>query len=96
MQTFTKGSTVKRILDHRYPQLEGYLLLNDSWITENDKILFNKENEKFNVLDFMIFKENTLIMDTVPFESGWREYKFSCVKLDKIINVGDILYTVKK
>lgn len=28
----------------------------------------------------------------MPYGNGWMIRKFSCVKLDKVVNVGDILY----
>lgn len=90
-----KGTKVKKILDGVTSKLKlkDYIMFDDNWITENDKTLYNEKGDSFSVLDFEDIKENTLILDTMPYESVWRELKFSCVRLDKDINVGDIFYT---
>jgi hypothetical protein len=95
MENIKKGNKVKKILDGVTSniKLNGYIMFEDNWITENDKTLYNEKGDSFSVLDFEEIKENTLILDTMPYESGWRELKFSCVKLDKSVNVGDVFYT---
>ena len=95
MENIRKGNKVKKILDGitSYLKLKGYVMFEDNWITENDKTLYNKDGVSFSVLDFEEVKENTLILDTMPYDSGCRELKFSCVKLDKNVNVGDVFYT---
>lgn len=95
MEKVRKGTKVKKILDGKTSKLKlkGYVQFEDNWINENDKTLYNEEGDSFSVLDFDEIKENTLILDTMPYESGWCELKFSCVKLDKNVNVGDVFYT---
>lgn len=95
MKNIRKGTRVKKILNGVTSKLKlkGYIVFEDNWINENDKTLYNKNNVSFSVLDFEEIKENVLIIDTTPYESGWRELKFSCIKLDKDVNVGDVLYT---
>lgn len=94
MKNITKGNKVKKILDGvtSKSKLKGYVMFEDNWISENDKILYNKNGDVFSILDFQEIIQNILIIDTMPYESGYRELKFSCVKLDKIVNVGDVLY----
>jgi hypothetical protein len=95
MENIRKGSKVKKILDGVTSRLKlkDYIMFEDNWIGKNDKILYNEKGVSFSVLDFEEIKENTLILDTMPYESGWRELKFSCVKLDKSVNVGEVFYT---
>jgi hypothetical protein len=93
MEILTKGTKVKKIFGDENPKLKGYVVFEDNWITEFDKVLLNVDGDIYLVLDFQEIKENVLIMDTLPYESGWREQKFSCMKLDKVVNVGDVFYT---
>ncbi|MDA3779047.1 MAG: hypothetical protein PF487_02255 [Bacteroidales bacterium] len=93
MKKIRKGTKVKKIFDNKILKLKNYIMFEDRWISENDKILYNVNNEKFLVLEFQEVTENVLILDTMPYESEWREQKFSCVKLDKDVNVGDVFYT---
>lgn len=90
-----KGTKVKKILDGvtSHQILKGYVMFEDYWITENNKTLYDKDGVSFSVLDFEEAKENTLILDTMPYENGWHELKFSCVKLNKEVKVGDVFYT---
>lgn len=75
-----KGTKVKKILNN-------YVIFEDRWISENDKVLFNQKGDTFIVLDFKEVKEKTLIIENV-----YKEQIFSSVKLDKNVNVGDIFY----
>lgn len=96
MENIRKGNKVKKILDGitSYLKLKGYIMFEDRWICEHDKILYNENNESFSVLDFQEIEVNTLVMpEIVPHFNGWSMRKFSCVKLDKIVNVGDVFYT---
>ena len=90
-----KMNKVKKILDGKTSllKLKDYIMFEDNWITEHDKILYNENGESFPVLDFQEIEEDVFIMDTLPYESGRMKHKFSCVKLDKNVNVGDIFYT---
>ena len=95
MKNIRKGTKVKKILDGvtSYLKLKGYVMFEDNWIIENDKTLYDKEGNSFSVLEYEEIKENTLILDALPYKSGWCELKFSCVKLDKDVNIGDVFYT---
>ncbi|MFW6220031.1 MAG: hypothetical protein ACOC33_04250 [bacterium] len=95
MKSVKKGNRVKKICDGitTNHKLKGFVMFEDNWITENNKILYNKDGELFSVLDFQCVEENTLIMpEIMPYLNGWAFRKFSCVKLDKEVNVGDVLY----
>lgn len=75
-------------------KLKNYVMFEDNWINEFDKILYNQNGDSFSVLDFQELEENTLVMpDIMPYYNGWSFRKFSCVKLDKNINVDDVFYT---
>jgi len=87
MEKGRKGTKVKK-------KLKDYIMFEDNWISENDKTLYNEEGVSFSVLDFQEVEENTLVMpDIMPYHNGWVFRKFSCVKLDKNVNVGDVFYT---
>lgn len=95
MENIRKGNKVKKICDGvtTYLKLKDYVMFEDNWITENDKILYNKDGVFFSVLDFQEVGENTLVMpETMPYLDGWSFRKFSCVKLDKNVNMCDIFY----
>lgn len=51
---FRKGTSIKkvfnRIIEYYYDGLDDYIMLEDEWISENDKILYNQNNEIFTVL----------------------------------------------
>lgn len=74
--------------------LWGYIILEDNWITENDKILEDELGNEYKVLDFkkLKFVEHSTspqsIMPTVLFT-----VKRSCIKLDKPIKPNMLLYT---
>ena len=93
-----KGTAIKevfnRIIEYYYEGLDGYVMFEDDWITENDKILYNQNNQLFNVLGFKVIEKNILVNPLVaPFSDGWGIRKFSCVKLDKEFNLTDVFYT---
>lgn len=68
-------------------------MFEDNWLTEKNKTLCNKDGEMFLVLDFQVVEENTLVMpEIMPYLDGWLFRKFSCVKLDKNVNVRDVFY----
>lgn len=91
-----KGTKVRDICDGitTHLNLKGYVILEDTWITEYNKIIYNEKREPISVLDYKEIELNTLVNPTIlPHLNGWKIIKFSCLKLDKIVNVGDILYT---
>lgn len=74
-----KGSKIIKILD------DSTIMFEDNWISENDKIIYNQNDESFTVLVFTEYLKNRDI--------GIGKQKHSCVKLNKSVNVGDVLYT---
>ena len=96
MEILRKETKVKKIFGEKNPKLKGYVVFEDSWISEFDKVLFNKDGDMFLVLDFQELEEHVpilpLIPISIPVKRTYRQ-KFSCMKLDKIVNVGDVFYT---
>ena len=90
-----KGSKVKKVLDGKTNllKLKGFIMLEDSWISRYDTPLYNQNNERFDVLDFYTLEEEK------PHKYPWFKRlkssttQYSCVLLNKPVNVGDILYT---
>jgi len=75
-------------------KLKGFVKFEDNWITENNKTLLNQQGEKFFVLEFKEIEENVLTNPhSFPQIDTWKFRKFSCAKLDKIVNVGDSFCT---
>ena len=96
MENNRKGNKVKKICDGitTRPHLKNYVMFEDNWISGHDTILYNEKNESFLILDFQEVEENTLIIpDIMPYHNGWGLRTFSCDKLVKNVNVGDIFYT---
>jgi hypothetical protein len=87
-----KGSKVIRIFDDvsSHQKLKDYVVLEDTWIDGNNKILYNQNNEELVVLGYTVITEEHLML-----YSGIK-VKFACIKLNKKVNIGDILYTEKK
>src|SRR5574343_347139 len=67
-----KGTAIKkvfnRIIEYYYDGLDGYIMLEDDWISENDKILYNQNNEIFTVLGFKVIEQ--FDPDAIPFFDG--------------------------
>ena len=59
-------------------------------VSNSEEIISGEDDER--IIDFIEIRENTLIIDTIPYASGWMEINKSCVKLDRKINKNDILY----
>lgn len=96
MENVRKRNKVKKICDGitTYLKLKDYIMFEDNWISEYDKILYDEKGNYFSVLDFQEVEENTLVMpDIMPYHNGWAFRKFSCVRLNKNVNVGDVFYT---
>lgn len=95
-----KGNEVIKICDgiETLLDLKGYIVFDDNWISEYDTVLYNDKDELFNVLDFKEITEEVpfypLINPSIPIRRTYNK-KFSCVKLDKNVNIGDILYCLK-
>ncbi|MFW6226300.1 MAG: hypothetical protein ACOC3V_05025 [bacterium] len=68
MEKIRKGTKVKKILDGitSFLDLKNYIVFEDSWISEYDKILYNEKGEPFLVLDFKEIHENVIVMSYLP------------------------------
>lgn len=69
----------------------GYVLLEDSWITEHDKVLECTRGKKYNVLDY---KQQTVTKHYGNPQYGTqytREVPVTALKLDRDIEVGSYL-----
>lgn len=91
-----KGNRIRKICDGVTTlfNLKGYIMFEDNWITEYDKVLYNQKGEMFTVLDFVEVEENVLMFpDMMPYFDGWKLTKLSCVKLDKKVDIDNIFYT---
>lgn len=90
-----KGNEVIKICDGVSSSIElrGYIMFSDSFISEYDKVLFNKNGDKFMILDFMEIEEEFQILPILPilFRQNITR-KLSCVKLDKFVPLGSLLY----
>ena len=96
METQKHINIVKKICDGVTTSIElkDYIMFEDRWVGKDDKILYDENGNSFLVLDFQVIEENTLAFpEVMPYLSGWMMQRFSCVKLDKKVNVGDFLYT---
>jgi len=96
MKSIKKGNRVRKICDGIKTPLsfKNFVMFEDNWVSETDKILYDKNGDSFSVLGFKEIEENVLDNpEYLPYFDGWRMCKFSCVKLDKNVNVGDILFT---
>jgi len=72
-------------------------MFEDNWISECDEILYDKDGNSFPVLGFQETEETVLLMpEIMPHFNGWKLRKFSCVKLDKNVKIGEIFYNIKK
>jgi len=84
-----KGTKVIRIMDDNYLILNNYVVLEDRWIGETDKILYNQNNKEFHVLGFYVLTEEEKVSPYIDLKI---KNNYSCVLLDKKITIGDILY----
>jgi hypothetical protein len=95
MENIRNGNKVKKICDGitTYFHLKDYVMFEDNFITKHDKMLCNENGEYFNILDVQEVEEHTLVMpEIMPFANGWAFRTVSCVKLDKNVNAGDVLF----
>ena len=78
-------------------RIKDYYVFEDNWITEYAKILYDKDGNEYEILDFQETEDYICDerFDTHEYEyplNTWRWTKRSCVKLDKKANIGDILF----
>ena len=95
-----KANTIKEIGDGITSPLkmEGYAIFGDNWINADDEILFDKDLKEYLIIDFMELERNVCIFmqSYIPYGvNPWQIRKFSAVKLDKTVEIGDIFYTSK-
>lgn len=89
----TRGNEVVEILGgYRYPELESYVVFEDGWILEDDKVLYDCEGNVYNVLAYTTIDKEFCIGSSI-YTLRWFTRKCSCVKTDRAVRVGDILYT---
>ena len=96
LSTSRKGTKVINILDSttEYLRLNGFVVLEDTWINEFNEKLYDQYNNVYLVLDFYVLeKEETHHPLLSRFDLKPIINKFSCLLLDKPIKVGDVLYT---
>jgi len=91
------GIKVIKILDGKtsYLKLKNYIMFENNWISKHDKILYNNNGDTFFVLDFQEIEQEMpilpIIPTSIPIKKTFKK-KFSCLKLNKNIDVGDVLY----
>lgn len=94
-----KACKIVEIQPHirRYLNLEGYLVLEDSWITEFNETLFDEDGNEFLVMEFkeaVIYELTSPVTPPLPNISCWGLVNHSAVLLnDGFFKVGDKLYT---
>lgn len=89
----TKGNEVVEILGgYRYPELEGYVVFNDAWINEDDKVLYDCEENVYNILGYNTIEKEFYEGNTI-YTLRMFTKTCSCIKTDRGVSVGDILYT---
>jgi hypothetical protein len=77
-------------------RLKDFVVFGDNWVGEEDKILYDEDNNIVRVLGFEVLEINVLVMpDVMPVHNGWALRKFSAVKLDREVKIGDRFYTSK-
>ena len=86
------GDGVKSLL-----RIKDFYVFDDNWITKYNKQLCDDNDNVYNVISFeeiedYICDEYKLTDQSHYPINTWRWVKRSCVKLDKEVNVGDVLY----
>ena len=87
------GSTVIEIIHENsdYPELDGFVMLNDGYIGEDDEFLIDSNKDEYKVLEHVELdgSEVTLILDEFsPHLKINRGQTFTFVKLNKQISIG--------
>ena len=84
------GDGVKSLL-----RIKDFYVFDDNWITKYNKQLCDANDNVYNVISFEEIEDHvctdSIINGQYPI-NNWRWVKRSCVKLDKEVNVGDVLY----
>lgn len=76
-----------------YRDLKDYYVMEDYWITEHNKVLYDSSSNEFKVLDFKEIEKDKYYGDGVV--GFYNPEKHSCIKLDRDVVIGEILYTQK-
>ena len=93
MKKVTKMSKVYEIgtLERHPAAIEGYAIMEDNYITENDWLV-DKDGEEYHIIDFLYYTQNRLLYPgLMPYMNGWRDVEVSCLKLDKKVSIGTLL-----
>jgi hypothetical protein len=81
--------------------IKGFYIFNDNWITKYDTLLFDDDGNEYNVLDY--YETEDYVCDEILFTdkeinfpiNRWKERKRTCLKLDKKVYIGKMLYVKK-
>lgn len=65
---------------------EDWVIFEDNWISEYDKILYDINNDRYDVLDYYE------LIDKKKVGFRYINCRFSCLKLNKKVNIGEIFY----
>lgn len=90
-----KGTLVKAIGDRIITPLEyeGFAIMEDRWIDKSDTILYDQNGIIYKLLDYKELCEYVNIINPPsPYFPSQKVNFVSCLKLDKPVKVGDILY----
>jgi len=81
-----KYNKINRIGDEHIYSLKDFVIFEDRWIIEGDKILVDDNGEEYNVLEYKVIKEDVLVCpEVMPYLNGWRKVTRTAIKLDKLI-----------
>lgn len=66
---------------------EDWIIFEDNWISENDKVLYDIYNNKYNILEFceLIIEHNYMWFKTI-------KKTVACVRINKKVDIGEIFY----
>ena len=81
-------------------KIKDFYVFEDSWITEHDKTLLDDNSIEYNVLEYAETRDYVCdrlssILDIGYPCSSWKWVNRSCVKLDKEVKIGQILFVKK-
>ena len=88
---------IEKILDNEIPELAGYLVFRHNQVEKSDKKLYDGDGNVYEVLDFKEVLFEQTINDVCEYKTSWCDLVIKsctyCVKLDKPVDYGTILYT---
>lgn len=83
------------VVENLTNELENFIKFDNDFITDFNKLLCDKNGSLYNVLSYTTIEEDVPIIDTIGIKFFFKK-KHTCLKLDKEINVGEMLYVVHK